>query len=295
MKKGFRSGYVSLTGRPSVGKSTLLNAVLQQKISIVADRRQTTRTRILGIRTTEESQIIFVDTPGIHKPRHALGEMMVKVARDVLSEMDIVVFMTDPYGSYDDDRPVLDLLRGFRQPILFVLNKVDTITKARSERITRMYLDAFPFLKGMRLSAANGDGVDDFIRAVTKRLPEGPAYYDEETVTDQLERSVVSELIREKVILNTFEEVPHAVAVEIVRWAERADGIVEIGANLYVEREGQKGIIIGQKGGMLKTIGIQARAEIEALLGAQVFLELWVKVKKGWRNDPRILKELGYN
>ena len=294
MDETFRSGFIALIGRPNVGKSTLLNAVLGQKIAIVADRQQTTRNRILGIKTFEHAQMVFVDTPGIHIPRHALGASMVKAAREALREIDLIVFVTDADNKRDEDGPILSMLKDSKKPVVFVLNKADKKSLSEITEILHAYSSLFPFVALLSISALKGKGVSLLLERLHEFLPAGPKYYDEETVTDQYERFMASEIIREKIIKNTSEEVPHAAAVEILTWKEKKKGLVSISAAIYVEREGQKGIIIGKKGAMLKTIGRQARVDIEALLGARVFLELWVKVKRGWRDDNRMLRELGY-
>jgi GTPase len=293
MNESFRSGYVSFVGRPNVGKSTLLNVVLGQKIAIVADRQQTTRNRILGIKNLPGAQIIFVDTPGIHKPKHALGDIMLRTAREVLSEMDLVVFVTEP-GSLEKDRPVLDALNNHKKPVILLLNKIDKAKKPELLTLIVSYRNVFSFKEIIPVSAVRHDGIDLFLEKVLENLPYGPQYYTDDLVTDQMERFMVSEIIREKIIKNTSEEIPHSVAAEVTTWTEKKNGLFVIGANIYVEREGQKGIIIGNKGQMLKHIGTMARLEIEKLLDSKVFLELRVKVKKGWRDDNKMLNELGY-
>lgn len=293
MNASFRSGYVSFVGRPNVGKSTLLNVVLGQKIAIVADRQQTTRNRIVGIKNCPGAQIIFVDTPGIHKPRHALGDIMLRTAREVLREMDLVVFVTEP-GSFDEDRPVLESLKNLKKPVMLLLNKIDKAKKPELLTLIDAYRNLFSFKEIIPVSAVKHDGIGLFLEKVLEYLPYGPQYYNDDLVTDQMERFMVSEIIREKIIKNTSEEIPHSVATEVITWTEKKNGLFVIGANIYVEREGQKGIIIGNKGHMLKHIGTMARLEIEKLLDAKVFLELRVKVKKGWRDDNTMLTELGY-
>jgi len=293
MTESFRSGYVSFIGRPNVGKSTLLNVVLGQKISIVADRQQTTRNRILGIKNYPDAQIIFVDTPGIHRPRHALGSFMVKTAREVLSEMDLVVFVAEPYA-VDQDRYIIESFRNLGKPVMLLLNKIDKIKKPEILSLIDSYGNIFPFKEIIPVSAIKNDGVDLFLVKVLEYLPQGPKYYSDDLVTDLMERFMVSEVIREKIVESTSEEIPHSVAVEVISWNEKRDGLLVIGANIYVEREGQKGIIIGNRGKMLKHIGTMARLDIEKLLDAKIFLELWVKVKKGWRDDKKMLNELGY-
>lgn len=292
---GFRSGYVALAGRPNVGKSTILNAVVGQKVAIVAHRRQTTRTKLLGVRTTARSQMIFIDTPGLHSPSHRLGESMVRSSRSALADADLVVFVTAPGSRSGDDGPILDILATLSVPAVLAVNKIDAAQQKDMDALIAACTERLHFREVLRLSARTGRGVDRLLDAVERLLPEGPKYYDDDMVTDQIERVMAAELVREKVIGHTSEEVPHAVAVEVTRWKERSDGIVEIGADIFVELEGQKGIIIGRQAGMLKKIGTAARRDIEALVGRQVFLELRVKVRKDWRNNPRILKELGYH
>jgi GTPase len=291
--ESFRSGYVSFTGRPNVGKSTLLNAVLGQKIAIVADRQQTTRNRLLGIRNYPGAQIIFVDTPGIHKPRHELGNIMVKTAREVLNEMDLIVLVTEPH-SVEKDRPLAELLRNTDRPVFLLLNKIDKIRKPEILALIDAYQNLFPFKEIIPVSAVTLDGIDLFLRKVLEILPHGPKYYSDDIITDQMERFMVSEIIREKIVAGTSEEIPHSVAVEVTGWDEKKEGVVIIGANIYVEREGQKGIIIGKMGKKLKQIGTLARLEIEKLLDVKVYLELRVKVKKDWRDDIKMLNDLGY-
>jgi GTP-binding protein Era len=293
MSGPFRSGYVAFIGRPNVGKSTLLNVVLGQKIAIVADRQQTTRNRILGIKNYPGAQIIFIDTPGIHKPRHALGSIMVRTAREVLSEMDLVVFVAEPHA-VDKDRYIIESFKNLDKPVMLLLNKIDKVKKPEILTLIDAYRDIFPFKEIIPVSAVKHDGVDLFLEKVLEYLPYGPQYYSDDLVTDQMERFMVSEIIREKIVNSTSEEIPHSVAVEVINWTEKKDGLLVIGANIYVEREGQKGIIIGSRGKMLKHIGTMARLDIERLLDAKIFLELWVKVKKGWRDDKKMLNELGY-
>jgi GTP-binding protein Era len=295
MPATFRSGYVALIGRPNVGKSTILNAILGQKIAIVTNRQQTTRNRLLGIRNLPSAQMIFIDTPGIHSPRHALGRAMVRSAKETLQEIDVVAFVTDAEKHKEQDRAILDLLRSVQKPVLFVLNKADRKSPSQITDIMHVYSGLFPFDGFLSVSGLKEKGLDLFVERLREFLPPGPKYYDDEMVTDQYERFMAAEIIREKIIKNTAEEVPHAVAVEIQEWKEKNGGLVSVRAVIYVEREGQKGIIIGEKGELLKTIGKQARMDIEKLINSRVFLELWVKVKKGWRDDRKMLHALGYH
>ncbi|MCL5024662.1 MAG: GTPase Era [Nitrospirae bacterium] len=294
--RDFRSGYVAIIGRPNVGKSTLLNTVLGEKVSIVTPRPQTTRKRITGIRTTATSQIVFIDTPGIHAPHHTLGEFMVKEAKEALKDVDLVLLMVEPRKPGSEEKRIINLLKGEGKgaPVLLLINKIDLVKKAELLPLMDTYQRLYPFEAILPLSAPNADDAGLLLSEVEKRLPFGPKYYPDETLTDQYERFLVSEMIREKVMIATEEEVPHSVAVEIVRWHEREDGMLLLDVNIYVEREGQKGIIIGKGGGRLKEIGSAARSDIEAFLERKVFLKLWVKVREGWRSDARILRELGF-
>jgi GTP-binding protein Era len=293
-EKEFRSGYVSIIGRPNVGKSTLLNAILGEKIAIVTPKPQTTRNKIIGIHNLPYSQIIFIDTPGIHKPKHRLGEAMIKTAREALSEVDIVLFMVEAYRPREGERIVLDLIRKVRMPVFLIINKIDTRKKPDILPVIEEYQHRYPFREIIPVSALKQNGLPLLIEKIYEYLPPGPKYYPDELITDQIERFMASEIIREKIMMMTKEELPHSVAVEVLKWNERTDGILAISCNIYIEREGQKAIIIGKGGSMLKAIGTAARIEIEKLLNTKVFLEIWVKVKKGWRDDTRLLQELGY-
>lgn len=279
-----------------MGKSTLLNSVLGEKISIVTPRPQTTRKKIIGIKTTQDSQIVFIDTPGIHKPRHTLGEFMVREAKEALKDVDLVLLMVEPRQPGIADRLIIDLLRetAKRCPVMLLINKVDLVKKAELLPVIEEYQKLFPFEEIFPVSALNADDVELLLDGITERLPAGPKYYPDDILTDQYERFVVSEIIREKAMTATEEEVPHSVAVEIIQWTEREDGLLFLDANIYVEREGQKGIIIGKGGKKLKGIGSSARADIEKFLDRKVFMKLWVKVKEDWRSDKRALKDLGF-
>jgi GTP-binding protein Era len=292
--KDFRSGYVSIIGRPNVGKSTLLNAILGEKIAIVTPKPQTTRNKIVGIKSLPEAQIIFMDTPGIHRPRHKLGEAMVKTAMEALNEVDIILFMVEPKEPDRGDMAVINLINKIRSPVLLIINKIDTVKKADILPVMDQYKTLSQFKEIIPVSAKKGDGISVLLKKICDYLPQGPLYYPDDLVTDQLERFMVSEIIREKIMELTVEELPYSAAVEVNNWTEREDGLVSVSCNIYVEREGQKAIIIGSKGEMLKSIGSAARVDIEKLLQTKVFLELWVKVRKNWRNDDQLLKELGY-
>lgn len=292
--KDFRSGYVSIIGRPNVGKSTLLNSILGEKIAIVTPKPQTTRNRIIGIKTLQNAQIIFIDTPGIHRPKHKLGETMVRTATEALNEVDVILFMVEPHEPDKGDKFIIELLKKIQSPVFLLINKIDSIKKPEILPIIDKFKGLYPFKDIIPISALKQDGIYLLIKKICEYLPYGPRYYPDDLITDKLERFMVSEIIREKVMEMTEEEVPHSVAVEVGEWKEREDGLVSISCNIYVERNGQKGIIIGKNGTMLKSTGSSARVDIEHLLNTKVFLELWVKVKKDWRMDEQLLKELGY-
>lgn len=289
--KEFHSGYVALLGRPNVGKSTLLNNILGQKVSIVTSRPQTTRKRITGIKTLEDCQIIFIDTPGIHKPINKLGEFMVQEAIEALKDVDLILFMVEPKEPGGGERFILNLIKKTDKRCILIINKVDLIKKVELLPLIENYSHLHGFDAIIPISAINKEDALIVLKEIIKRLPKGPKYYPDDVITDQYQRFIASEIIREKVMERTEEEVPHSVAVEITKWHEEEDKIF-ISANIFVEREGQKGIIIGKGGKKLKEIGKDARLEIEGLTEKRVFLELWVKVKEKWRSDERLLKEL---
>lgn len=290
----FHSGYVAISGRPNVGKSTLLNAILGQKIAIVTPKPQTTRNRITGIKNLPDAQIIFIDTPGIHKPRHKLGETMVRTAVNALSEVDVVLYMVEPKEPVKGEHAIREMLGKIHTPVFLIINKIDSVRKTELLPVIQRFEKLSPFQEIIPVSALKHDGIDILLRKITACLPLGPRYYPDDLITDQIERFMVSETIREKIMEMTEEEIPHSVAVEVVQWKERDDGLIAISCNIYVERESQKAIIIGKRGEMLKAAGSAARIDIEKLLNAKVFLEIWVKVKKHWRNDAQLLKEFGY-
>lgn len=296
MKKGFKSGFVAIIGRPNVGKSTLMNQVIGQKVAIMSDKPQTTRNKIHGVYTTDDVQIVFLDTPGIHKPQHKLGNYMVQVAEGTLREVDAILFLTDVTESLGGgDRYIIERLKQVDTPVILVLNKIDQVHPEALLPIIAQYKDLHNFAEIVPISAIHGSNVNTLLEQAKKYLEEGPQYYPADQVTDHPEQFVCAELIREKILHLTREEVPHSIAVTIEQMSVEDNGVVHIGAVIFVERDSQKGIIIGKNGAMLKEVGRRARHDIEALLGSKTFLELWVKVKKDWRNQNRVLRDLGFS
>ncbi|WP_010270260.1 GTPase Era [Paenibacillus senegalensis] len=294
-KTAYRSGFVAIIGRPNVGKSTLLNQVIGQKIAIMSNKPQTTRNKIHGVYTTENCQIVFLDTPGIHKPQSRLGDYMMKVAEGTLREVDAILFLVDAAeGIGGGDRFIIERLKQVKTPVILVLNKIDQVHPEELLPVIASYKDLYPFSEIIPISALLGNNVNSLLDTLTGYLEEGPQYYPADQITDHPEQFVCAELIREKILHLTREEIPHSIAVTIEDMKREANDVVHISAVIYVERDSQKGIIIGKRGALLKEVGQQARADIEALLGSKVFLELWVKVKKDWRNQERILKDLGF-
>jgi GTP-binding protein Era len=290
-----KSGFVAIIGRPNVGKSTLLNQVIGQKIAIMSDKPQTTRNKIHGVYTKEEMQIVFLDTPGIHKPKSKLGNYMMKVAENTFHEVDAILFLVDvAEGIGGGDRFIIEQLKNVKTPVLLVLNKIDQVHPEALLPIIVAYKDLYDFAEIVPVSALKGSNVNTLLEQIGKYLPEGPQYYPADQVTDYPEQFICAELIREKILHMTREEIPHSIAVAIENMKVEESGLVNIGAVIFVERDSQKGIVIGKQGAMLKEIGKQARRDIEALLGSKIFLELWVKVKKDWRNREHVLKDLGF-
>ena len=292
----FVSGFVSLIGRPNVGKSTLMNRAIGQKIAITSSKPQTTRNRIQTVYTSEEGQIIFLDTPGIHKAQNKLGEYMVEVAERTLREVDIICWLVEPTNFIGaGERHIIEKLKKVDTPVFLIINKIDKVKKEELPEFIETYRKELPFAEIIPVSALKGENTDRFIQMLLKYLPEGPQYYDEDTITDQPERQICAELIREKALRNLADEIPHGIAVVIDRMKERPGGtLVDIDATIICERESHKGIIIGKQGAMLKKIGQQARFEMEALLGMKVNLKLWVKIKKDWRESDFLIKNFGY-
>ncbi|WP_203642227.1 GTPase Era [Levilactobacillus andaensis] len=291
----YKSGFVAIVGRPNVGKSTFLNRVIGQKIAIMSDTAQTTRNKIQGIYTTDEAQIVFIDTPGVHKPKSKLGDYMVQSAMSALNEVDAVLFMINAAEKRGaGDNFIIDRLKGIKAPVYLLINKIDQVKPDDMLPIMEQYKTALPWKAVYPISALEGNNVDELLTGLVDAMPNGPQYYPEDQVTDHPERFVVSELIREKIFMLTREEVPHSVAVEIESMKQKDEDHVHIEATIIVERPTQKGIMIGKGGSMLKKIGTMARRDIEHLLGSKVYLQLWVKVQPNWRDKATLLKSYGY-
>lgn len=290
----YKSGFVAVIGRPNVGKSTLINKIIGQKVAITSDKPQTTRSRIQCILTQDDAQIIFLDTPGIHKPKFKLGEYMLKAAEGTLKEVDAIFFVIDATEKFGGgERYILERLNATTKPVILVVNKVDLLDHEKLLPIIAEYSTRRNFAAIVPISAADGTNVDALIDEAKKFLPEGVQYYPADMVTDQPERLIITELIREKLLHATQDEVPHSIAVDVEEFTQRDNGTIFIRATIYVERDSQKGILIGKGGEMLKNVGKAARPEIEMLLGTKVFLDLWVKVKRDWRNSLGALQSFG--
>lgn len=291
----YKAGFATLIGRPNVGKSTLMNKLIGQKIAITSNKPQTTRNRIQTVYTSEEGQIVFLDTPGIHKAKNKLGDYMVGVAERTLSEVDVVLWLVEPTDYIGaGEQHIIEQLKKVKTPVILVINKTDTVKKEEILRFIDVYRKQMDFQEIVPVSALKGDNTDTLIQCIMKYLPYGPAFYDEDTITDQPMRQIVAELIREKALRCLDEEIPHGVAVSIESMKYRKS-ICDIEATIVCERDSHKGIIIGKGGSMLKKIGSTARPDIEDLLEMQVNLQLWVKVKKDWRDSDFLLKNFGYN
>lgn len=297
MEKSTKSGFVTLIGRPNVGKSTLMNRLIGQKIAITSNKPQTTRNRIQTVYTDERGQIVFLDTPGIHKAKNKLGEYMVNVAENTLKEVDVILWLVEPTTFIGaGERHIAEQLQKVTTPVILVINKVDTVKKEEILVFIDAYRKIYDFAEIIPVSALKGTNTDDVVETIFKYLPYGPMFYDEDTVTDQPMRQIVAELIREKALRCLDEEIPHGIAVYIDTMKERKTGdIIDIEATIVCERESHKGIIIGKQGQMLKKIGTQARKELENMMDIKINLKLWVKVRKEWRDSDVQLKNFGYN
>lgn len=290
----FRSGFITIVGRPNVGKSTLMNALVGEKVAIVSNRPQTTRNRIMGVMTRENWQMVFLDTPGIHHPRTRLGEYMMQSVKDAMDGMDGVLVLVDATQVGEQDRAIVKEMSEKKVPKLLALNKIDLLPREKLLTLMASFAD-LSYDAIVPISAKTGDGLEDLTTALVKGLPEGPKYFPDDMMTDQPERQICAEMIREKALLHLRDEVPHGIGVEMMAMNKENDDFMEIHATIYCEREAHKGIIIGKHGAMLQTIGSEARADIEQLLGMHVNLKLWVKVRTDWRNRMDDLKTLGYN
>ena len=297
MNKPFRSGFITLIGRTNVGKSTLMNCLVGEKIAIMSNKPQTTRHRIQSVLTKDDFQAVFIDTPGIHKPQNKLGEYMVKAAQTTLGEVDLILFLIEPSDIVDrENRQIIERLNHISTPVILVINKIDSVSREEVARLIEVYKDLYTFEEIIPVSAFKGDNVERLMGLIEAQLPEGPQYFPDDMLTDQPERQLVAELIREKSLYMLQQEIPHGIAVEIDTMRKREDSdIIDIDATIVCERDSHKGIIIGKQGAMLKEIGSKARFDIERLLGSKVYLQLWVKVKKNWRDSDYLLKNFGFN
>nr|WP_245526695.1 GTPase Era [Acetohalobium arabaticum] len=295
-EENFKSGFVTVIGQPNVGKSTLINHLIGQKIAITTPKKQTTRNKLQCILTRDNAQLIFIDTPGVHRPKDKMGEYMVDTAYKALKKVELIYFMVDAQkGITDLERKINNQLSGIQTPTIIVLNKIDLVSKAKLKDVIESCRRLGDYAELIPVSAETGENTNTLIDKSIELLPDGPKYYPEDMVTDQIEQFVITELIREKIMYLTREEVPHSVALEVVQMGERENkDLIDVNVNIYVERESQKGIIIGKGGKRLKEIGRRAREDIEALLGSQIYLDLWVKVRKDWRDKEDALKMLGY-
>ncbi|MFY9525604.1 MAG: GTPase Era [Limnochordia bacterium] len=295
METGYKSGFAAVVGRPNVGKSTLLNALLGFKVSIVSNKPQTTRNTVQCVLTRPHAQVVFLDTPGLHKPLHKLGEYMVKSAFRALEDIDVVIWLVEMGSWTAADEHILRELAPVEQPVILAVNKMDRIDPAEYDAFLREVAAKRDFAAVIPISAQEGTNLDQLEEAIIECLEDGPQYYPEDWVTDQPERILVAEFIREELLVRTEEEIPHSIAVDVDQIEEDEErNLIRIRATIYVERDSQKGIVIGKGGRMLKEVGISAREQIERLLNTQVYLDLWVKVKKDWRNKPGALREFGY-
>ncbi|OGO84493.1 MAG: GTPase Era [Clostridiales bacterium GWE2_32_10] len=294
-KNEFKSGFITIIGRPNVGKSTLINCIMGEKISIISNKPQTTRNKITAVHTTENSQMIFIDTPGIHKPKNKLGEYMMQAVNSTLNEVDVVLLLIDA-SDFKESEDLIPSLEGLTSPVILVINKVDTIKKEELLSIIFKYKELYPFKEVVPVAAINGKNVDSLLEVISNYLEEGPKYFPDDMITDQPERQLMSEIIREKALKFLDKEIPHGIAVGIEQIKKREDkDIIDVSAIIYCEKKSHKAIIIGKEGQMLKRIGTLARQDIERLLGSKIYLEIWIKVKANWRESEFLLKNFGYD
>ena len=291
-----KSAMITVCGRPNVGKSTLTNALVGEKVAIVSNKPQTTRNRITAIVERGETQFVLLDTPGIHRPRTKLGDYMVNVVRESVADVDCVLMMVEPVASIGpQEEALIERLKETGSPAILVINKIDTVEKGRLLEVIALYSAAYDFDAVIPVSAKTGDGLNELLIEMEKYAEEGPHFFPDDMITDQPERQICAELVREKLLRCLDKEIPHGTAVEVTRFSERDDGVVEIDVTIYCEKDSHKGIVIGKKGAMLKKIGELARTDMEAFLGAKVFLQTWVKVKENWRDSMAQLRNFGYN
>ncbi|AXX64436.1 GTPase Era [Bombilactobacillus bombi] len=296
MNKNFHSGFVAIIGEPNVGKSTFMNRILGSEISIISPKAQTTRNKIQGIYTNENEQIVFLDTPGVHTPKNNLDKYMDTAAFSALKDVDVVMLMVSATETIDDNaQNIIAKLQASQLPVILVINKIDLVHPDDLLPLIEQYNSLFKFAETFPISATQGNNVDELITAIGSRLPEGPQYYPEDQLSDHPEYFVVGEIIREKILELTRQEVPHSVAVVVEQMNQRVNGKLQVEATIYVERQSQKKILVGQKGSMIKNIGIRSREKIERLLGESINLKLWIKVQKNWRDDPLFLARAGYS
>ena len=290
-----KAAMITICGRPNVGKSTLTNALVGEKVAIVSPKPQTTRNRITAIVERGETQFVLMDTPGIHKPRTKLGDYMVNVVRESVADVDCVLMMVEPVASIGpQEEALLERLRETQSPAILVINKIDTVEKGRLLEVIALYSAAYAFDAVIPVSARKGDGLDELLDEMEKYAAEGPHFFPDDMITDQPERQICAELVREKLLRCLDKEIPHGTAVEVTRFSERENGVVDIDVTIYCEKDSHKGIVIGKKGAMLKKIGELAREDMEAFLGTKVFLQTWVKVKENWRDSMAQLRNFGY-
>lgn len=297
MNETHKSGFAALIGRPNVGKSTLMNCLIGQKIAITSKKPQTTRNRIQTVYTAEEGQIVFVDTPGIHKAKNKLGDYMVHVAEHSLREVDVILWLVEPTDYIGaGEQHIIEQLKKVKTPVILVINKIDTIEKEKLLQVIDNYRQLYPFAEVVPISAIKGQNTAELLKVIQQYLSEGPQYFPEDMVTDQPERQIVSEIIREKALHLLEDEIPHGIAVEVTAMKKRENkNLVDVQATIYCEKESHKGIVIGKQGSMLKKIGSRSRTDVERLLGSPIYLQLWVKVKKDWRDSDFLLKNFGYD
>ncbi len=290
-----KSGMISVVGRPNVGKSTLTNALVGEKIAIVTNKPQTTRNRICAILDRGESQFVFLDTPGLHRARTRLGDYMVNVVRQSVADVDAVLLLVEPIANIGaPEAELIQRVKALHVPTVLVVNKIDTVKKDELLAVMQVYGQAHDFAAIVPISAREGEGIEELLDVLEQFLPEGPRLFPEDMVTDQPERQVCAEIVREKLLLCLDKEIPHGTAVEVTKFSERESGVIDLDATIYCEKSSHKGIIIGKGGAMLKKIGAQARADIEAFLGAKVYLQTWVKVKENWRDNVNLIQNFGY-